>query len=290
MIFSKKSLIEDYVVEILDKGSLTGPDILSALNVVRGPVTKQALYKVLRKLKTAEVINKQGVHYSLNRVWLQEIKQFSSRHIQESSLTDVVDVLSFEDGDSVTYKFKNPFLMDIAWGHLYDIVYDATPKHQAMLNYHPHEWLILSRPKTEEFWLNRFTQDKKKMLFTIGGATFLDKKFQKEYSSKNVSINLNESYGLKQNQYLSVQGDYVFEITTDNNFEKKIGEFFGKIKKIEEINQKDILELSQLQHRTKLRLTKSKKKADSWRTKFKKDFYIPKPYYLFEGSTKDSRH
>ena len=46
--------------------------------------------------------------------------------------------------------------------------------------------------------------------------------------------------------------------------------------------QKQIKAISKQKYKSKLKLSKNKKKADAWRRKYKKDFYIPKPYYLFE--------
>jgi len=285
MIFSNKTRIEEHIIEILDNGAMEGPSLLHTLNSVYKNTTKQALYKALRKLVSDEVINKQGSHYSLNRYWLQRIHDFASRHVLGSKSIDVSNVLNFENGDSVSYTFKNPFLLDLTWGHLYDIIYEAMPTHQVMLNYHPHEWLILSRTESEKFWLSRFVTDKKIMCFSIGNTSFLDRKFQKEYGSDFVKVNLNESYGLEPNQYLAVLGDYVFEVTTDPAFEKHVHEFFTMVTKEEEINQKQITTISKLKYRSKLKLSKNKKKADMWRTKFSKDFYIPKPYYLFPEKT-----
>lgn len=282
MIFGHKTFIDEYIVEILDAGPATGPALLAALAKTHvPPPTKQAVYKALRKLMGEEVVGKQGAQYVLSRYWLQRIRQFLHRHLTEPERADVNNLLDFEDGDSVTYTFKSPSLLDSAWAHMYDIAYEANPTEHVMLNYHPHEWLILSRPETERLWLGRFAQDKKMMLFGIGGSTFLDRRFQREFGSEYVKINLNETYGLKSNQYLAVVGDYVFEITTDEKFEKRINELFIDVKSAEEINQKQIAALSKLAYRSKLKLSKSKRKADMWRTKFKQDFYIPKPYYLF---------
>jgi hypothetical protein len=231
-----------------------------------------------------EVINKQGAHYSLNRVWLQKVFQFTKRHTQGSESIDVQNILGFEEGDSVTYTFKSPFLMDLTWGHLYDILYEATPKEQVMLNYHPHEWLILSRPESEKFWLSRFAQDKKMMLFAIGNNSFLDKKFQKEYGSEYVPVNLGNTYGLKPNQYLAVLGDYVFEITTDIAFENRVNEFFASVNSEEEINQKQITAISKFKYRSRLKVSRNAKKARQWYARFKQDFYVPAPYYLQKQS------
>ena len=283
MIFGEKTRTEDMVVEILDKGSLSGPVLLGKIKwLFRPSLTKQALYSVLRKLQKNEVINKTGTQYSLNRVWLQKIHKLSLRHIKDTKNIDTAHVLDFEDGDSVTYKFKNPFLMDITWGHLYDILYEVNEPYQVMLNHHPHEWLMLSRTETERYWLNRFKEDKKMMLFSISGNSPLDKKFQKKYSSEHIKINLGKSYGLKPNQYLSVVGDYIFEITTDLNFEEKVHNFFNEHDYIDETAQKQINAISKQKYKSKLKLTKNKKKADAWRRKYKQNFYVPKPYYLFE--------
>lgn len=282
MIFAEKTRIEEYIIELLDKGSLDGPHILNALQVDYSPtVTKQAVYKSLRKLLSEEVINKPGTTYSLNRIWLQRIKSFTDRHVSGLLNNDHTGVLDFEDGDSVTYRFKNPFLMDVTWGHLYDIIFEANEQHQVMLNHHPHEWLMLSRTETENFWLKQINMKKKMLLFTISGKTPLDKKFQKNWSSDYVKINLSESYGLKPNQYLSVVGDYLFEITTDPEFEKRVDQFFTEHDYIDEAAQKQINAISKQKYKSKLKLSKNKKKADMWRKKYKNDFYIPKPYYIF---------
>ncbi len=280
MIFGDKTHLEEYIVELLDKGPASGPALLERLDRVHEPITKQAMYKALRKLLKAEVVSKQKSKYVLNRYWLQKIREFSERHTREATLVDANNILNFENGDSVTYVLKSPYLMDVTWSHLYDILYDASPKHHVMLNYHPHEWLYLSRPETERLWLNRFVQDQKIMCFTIGGTSFLDRKFQKEFSSDFVKINLGETYGLRHNQYLAVQGDYIFEITTDEEFERKVHKLFEQFDSESKVEQAKIHELSKLKYKSKLKLSKNKKKADAWRKKFKNDYYIPRPYYL----------
>jgi hypothetical protein len=141
---------------------------------------------------------------------------------------------------------------------------------------------MLSRPESERFWLSRFAQDKKMLWFGIGGNTLLDKKFQQENGNEYVQINLNETYGLKQNEYLAVLGDYIFEVTIDETFEKHVYEFFESVQNEGEIDQEKILALSKQKHRAKMRLSKNKKKADVWRRRFNKNFYVPKPYYLFD--------
>lgn len=281
MIFGNKTRIEEHIIELLDKGATEGAQLLIKLQKDYSPtVTKQAMYLALRKLIKEEVINKSSTYYSLNRVWIQKMRAFTERHTDSSSNIDPMNILDFEDGESVTYKFKNPFTLDITWGHLYDILFEDNDTHQVMLNHHPHEWLMLSRTETESFWLNQINKQKKMMLFTISGNTALDSQFQKEWSSDYVKINIGESYTLKPNQYLSVLGDYIFEITTDPKFEERVDRFFKENKTIDDSAKKQIEAISKRKYKSKLKLSKNKKKADAWRKKYKQDFYIPKPYYL----------
>jgi len=281
MIFGEKTRIEEYIIELLDTGSISGAGLLENLKETYSPtVTKQAMYQALRKLIKEEVINKTSEHYALNRMWLKKVQSFAERHTDNAEGVDPMNVLKFEDGDSVTYQFKSPFLLDITWGHLYDIVLGANDKHWVMLNQHPHEWLMISRTEAEVFWLGQIKKQEKMMLFTIGGAAELDKKFKKDWSSDNIKINTGESYGLKPNQYLSVVGDFVFEVTTDPKFEEQVDKFFLENKTINASAKEQIRLISQEKYKSKLKLSKNKKKADAWRKKFKQDFYIPKPYYL----------
>lgn len=281
MIFGEKTRIEEYIIELLDTRIMTGPTLLENLQKDYSPtVTKQAVYLALRKLMKEEVINKIGINYSLHRIWLQKIKSFAERHTTTNNDINPMNVLNFEDGDSVSYKFKSPFLLDIVWHHLYDITFEANEKYRVMLNHHPHEWLMLARTETESFWLSEVNKQQKMILFTIGGLTDLDRQFKRKWSSDYVKINIGESYGLKSNQYLSVVGDYIFEITMDESFEKEVDDFFKKNRKINELTQKQINAISKRKYRSKLKLSKNKKKADMWRKKYRKDFYIPKPYHL----------
>jgi hypothetical protein len=281
MIFGEKTRLEEYIIELLDKGSLDGPNLLTSLsNRYNKKTTKQAVYKSLRKLLDEEVINKTGNNYSINRMWIQKVKDFTDRHTNETDHVNKMNVLNFEDGDSVTYRFKNPFTLDITWGHLYDIIFEDDDRNHVMLNHHPHEWLMISRTETEKFWLGQINKRKKMMLFTLSKKTPLDKKFQKENTTEYIKINLNESYGLNHNQYLSVIGDYIFEITTDPVFEERVDKFFSENDYLDEMAKNQIAAISKQKYKSKLKLSKNKKKADAWRRKYKQDFYIPKPYYL----------
>jgi hypothetical protein len=276
MLFTEKRNIEEFIIELLNKAPLQGPLILESIQNQYGKFTKQGVYKVLRNLIDHEVVQKIDGKYHLNRYWLQKIYSFAKNHIEHSSSTDFAHVLNFEDGDNIVYRFKNPYLLDAVWLSLYDILYEHQNNNQVIIDHHPHEWMIIARPETEQYWLKRFDEDRKTVLLNISGNTILDKKFKKDWESKYRRINTGISYGLSDNQYLAILGDYVFEITLDKKFSGQIGEIFKTNENLTNDVLDIILSLSKRRFSSKLKLSKNKKKANIWRKRFEKDFHIPR--------------
>ena len=100
------------------------------------------------------------------------MREFSLRHTSNPHHIDTHHVLQFEDGDSITYQFKNPNLMGIYWGHIYDYIMDIHPRDIPIIIYHPHEWLIHTRKISEQYVLQRFEKDKK------NGSFFYRRKYK----------------------------------------------------------------------------------------------------------------
>ena len=268
--------IEDFLVELLHQQESSGPALLEKARAKDADISKETFYRVLRKLLEEEVVNKQSAIYQLNRHWLQRIYRFGKKHIETNQSIDADHILSFEEGDKITYKFKNPNLMGIYWGHTGDMIIESHNPKIPMLIYHPHEWLIHTRIASETFFLNRFTEDKKLVFFSIGGNTEIDTQFKKTWENKYRQIGTNINLGLKKTEYLNVFGDFIFKVTTSTRFAEDLEKFFKKNLKITEENKAELEALCNRRDTTKMTLTRSKKEADKWRTKFSKYFYLPK--------------
>jgi len=279
MLFSEqKKSLSDHAIDILDQGPLSGGELVKRL-IQDTQTSKESVYRILRELLQQEVINKAQKKYSLNRHWIQRMHAFSLRHTTSPHQIDTHGILQFNDGDSITYEFKNPDLMGIYWGHLYDYVMDVHPADIPIIIFHPHEWLIHARKTSEEYVLKRFEKDKKLVLFSIGGNTDLDKKFKKDWSNMYLKINTNISVNsIKKNRYINVLGDYIFEVRTTLAFEEAIDGFFQRNTVVNKSNEKELKQIIQKHYRTKLIFSRNKKRAQLLRKKFSKDFYIP-PYY-----------
>lgn len=266
--------LEETIIETLQEGGLPGPALLNTVSL-KISTSKESFYRALRALLKKEVINKHDAVYQLNRHWLQQIYRFSKKHIEENKAIDTDDILSFKQGDKITYKFSNPNDMGIYWAHTYDMIFEHHDPEIPILIFHPHEWLIHTRIPSETFFLNRFNEDKKLVFFAIGGKTEFDKEFKKNWESKFRQIGIGINFNTKNLEYINVLGDYIFKVSLSKKFNKDL-EFFFKIHK--EINLENKAELEKLCNRkdsAKMVFIRSKKDATMWRTKFKKYFFVP---------------
>jgi DNA-binding PadR family transcriptional regulator len=279
MIFGTKSKkIEEKIVEILDRNPLDGPSLLKKLTEQKNAPSKESFYRILRSLKEDEIIHKDGPIYTLNRIWLKRMRDFIDNHIQ----SDTLNILDMQDGDKITYKFKNPNLMGIYWAHSGNVVFDNVGSKTPILIYHPHEWLIYTRTHSEEFFLQNFVSGydhgKGKVFWIMGGNTPLDKKFQKEWNRGLLEIGTGLDIGAGKNLYVNVVGDYVFLVTTEKSFGEKLDAIFQKNEIMTPEALEELRDLTEKNYKTKLVLMKSKKEAEKWKKKFKKYFAISKDY------------
>lgn len=275
MLFAQtdKPKLEEVLIHLISIKGSDGPTLFTKTSHLL-PVSKETFYRALRSLLKGEVLSKHNKVYELNRHWLQRLNRFAQQNITNGYSTDTDHILNFEDGDKITYSFKNPNQMGIYWAHTYDIIFEKHNPNLPILIHHPHEWLIYSRPKAESLFLDRFEYDKKTVFFSLTGTTDIDRKFKRDYSSRFRQIALGINHGLKNTEYINVLGDFIFKITTSKRFAEDIESFYIKYK---EITPTNLIELQAIcSRRDKVRMTfiRSKREADKFRAKYKK-YFIP---------------
>ena len=267
---------EEFIVELLHNNESVGPTLFKEIQQKDPTVSKETFYRILRRLTNDEVVTKQSRVYQLNRHWLQRIYRFSKKSIETNRGIENGNILSFEEGDKISYKFKNPNLMGIYWAHTYDMVFEKHNPKIPILIYHPHEWLIHSRVDSETFFLNRFPEDKKIVFFAIGGNTNIDKKFKKDWDNTFRQIGTGINLGFKNTEYVNVLGDFIFKISVSKKFSEDLEAFFNRNKEITFQNKTELEYLCNRKDTTKMTLIRSKSQAEKMRIKFSKSFYLPK--------------
>ncbi len=275
MIFSQhtENNLEESIIEKLHKNNYDGPSLLETLRKNNPTLAKETFYRILRKLLSEEIVTKHSKIYELNHHWVQRIYKFSKKHIDES--VDKEGVLVLKEGDKISYSFKNPNLMGIYWAHTYDTIFEQHDPKIPILVFHPHEWLIHTRKSSESFFLNRFSEDKKIVFFSIGGNTALDKQFKKDWVGKFRQITTGIDYGFKKTEYINVLGDFIFKVSVSKPFGDNIDSFFKKHVAVTDKNIGELETICNRHDRTRMVLIKSEKESERLHKKFKKYFFIP---------------
>lgn len=110
MIFGKESeKTEERIVYELSLRAMTGPDLIEYFKNSPNPPSKESLYRILRQLQKDEIIHKNESLYTLNQIWLRRMRLFIDEHLK----SETMNLFDMQDGDKITYKFKNPNLMGI---------------------------------------------------------------------------------------------------------------------------------------------------------------------------------
>jgi hypothetical protein len=263
MFFSDKK-IENNIIHVLRFTPLSGPVLLEKVQKIK-KISKESFYRVLRQLLREEVVIKNKLIYSLNSRWIEKLSDFINSNNQYQPI-------DLDDGDQITYTFKNPQTMYNYWAYVYDIIFEKHNRKIPILLYHSYQWFIYAREESEKIFLNKFTKNKQLGLLSIGNNDQLQKSFKNKWSSKYLQINTGISYGNDNTVYINVVGDYIFKVYTTKKFASKLDLFFKTHSIITEQSQKELLIISQEKDKTKLVIKRSRKESQKWLARYKKDF------------------
>jgi DNA-binding PadR family transcriptional regulator len=276
MLFTQKKELEDMIIEVLQKDPMGGSELLEQIQLSKKHTSKETFYRVLRRLLSDDVVIKNKRLYMISSRWLEQLYEFSKKIRGEDSFGNGQEFLSLEDGNQITYNFKNAKSMYNYWAYIYDVVYERHNHKQPILIYHPHEWFIYGRVEAETLFLGRFTKDKQLAFLSIGGKTLLDKNFKKDWANEFLKINIGFDLGQENTDYINVVGDYIFKVSMSSRFAKDIDLFFQIHTDVTQENINELMKLVERTEKAKLVFKHSKKEADKLRMKFKKYFVFPR--------------
>ncbi|MES2225769.1 MAG: hypothetical protein V4480_03095 [Patescibacteria group bacterium] len=267
--------LENVLVASLHTQEASGPALLAAAQAFDPSITKESFYRTLRKLLVEEVVTKQDKIYRLNFRWLQRVYRFSKRYIETSYGVGQDDVLSFREGDTISYRFGTPNLLGIYWAHIYDMIFDLHDPKVPILISHPHEWFIHARTESESFFLNRFEEDRKLVFFSLASSTPLDKAFKKGWDSKFRQIGVGIHLGLKRTEYLNVLGDFIIRVSVSKRFSEDLDSFFERNPVMTPAAKRELIKLGSRKDPARMTFIRSRKEAEKWRIKYNKYFFVP---------------
>lgn len=259
---------EEYIIFILRNKVLSGPQLLKEVQK-KFSISKESFYRILRTLLLDEVILKNKTIYSIHSRWLESLSEFINYN-------DGNTTLSLQDGDQVTYTFKDAKSMYNYWAYMYDTLFKKHPRNTPILLYHSYHWFIYGRKEAETLFFKKFTKEKQLVLLSIGGNSLLEKDFKKDWASKYIQINTGITYGNENTVYINVVGEYIFKVHTSKKFAEDIKKFLHETKIITPQTLDVLKTIIERKDHAKLTIKRSKKESQKWFTKYKKDFVFPK--------------
>lgn len=269
--------LEQLIISHLQKGPLSTSDLLSALQKKRIGTTKQGMYAVLRKLIKAEIVVKHKTQLSLNAAWLTKMERFVSlaSHFYSSGVGSG-NFLDLTDGEHISYAFKSANSTDAFWIHVLLLLTEAYPE-AAFLAYNPHCWFFLVRPESERTLRDVIVRNKSQYLVIVGGKQPLDRAIRKEFDGKGSQYSMREKPLCKKNNYyLNVIGDYIIEVTIDVAQANAIERLYNSAKSFTPDIEDELRDIITSKGRTRLVVSRDKKKAEKLRRTLAKPFYIRK--------------
>lgn len=265
------------IVELLRTGPLPGRELLAKLNKRVGKTTKQGMYAALRKLITAEIVVKHKRQISLNVAWLTKLESFLSHAEQTYTKTPRPGtVLDMRDGDRIRYEFGNTNLTEAFWNHTNHVLAANHPK-TPWFGYNPHCWFFLADPERERGFRDFIAKNGGQYFIMADGTWPLDRAIRSEFDGKNSQYFIRHSpLFKKQDYYLNVIGDYLIEAWLDPAHARVIERIYASATEITADVQKRLRDVINSKGRTRLIVSRDKKKAERLRRTLAKPFYVRK--------------
>lgn len=267
-IFPPRGLAEQ-IVHLLRLGPLETSILIKRLQRSKTPATLQGIYKALRALRSQGVVFMQHQEATLNLHWLQELETFVriAEHAHKDLQASSGHFLQLQDGDRITYVFKNPLQVDAFWSHVLYILFEALPKLDRWYAHASHCWFLLGR-RDEELALRDYMIKRGiKYHFTVGHQTPLDRHLKHDFDN-NVSqyVLLDQPLFKERPNHLdlviNVIGDYIIEARYDKQTTDRIEHFYETTTRFTKEKQAEFETILKIPSRITLVIIRNQRKAD----------------------------
>jgi hypothetical protein len=273
----QNSNLEQKIIQSLQAGPVMSTVLVDQL-VTSERMTVQAVYAAVRRLRQDEIVLVQGKKLALNSVWLQRMGAFfteAQKVYLEKAREGGFSFGVLEEGDRVTYKFKNPVLLDQVWGQVFFELTKRVSVEVPIMIYNPHYWFPIVRQESEAVIFNWLQSQGYKAYFATASISNLDSKTIREFlKDMNHSYSLGVQKGYKSNFYMNIIGEYLIEVTLDEDVANKVERFFTER---ESCTPQDLAILKMIVESTgknKIVISRNKAKAKRIRTSLAKHFLI----------------
>lgn len=274
---SRGPTIENLLLQLLQKGSLTAVELIQRIRTERLNTTKQGVYRVLRKLRGEERVVIHGKSVSLNLQWIKRMGEFFSlAQFRYSARSGPDSFLNIGAKDRIVYFFKNLNLLDAFASHVLHMLDAVVDPAEPLFVYNPHEWFAYARAEAEEMLISTFGESKRAVLVTSAYDDPLDRELKKRFRSDLLQYHItHKPIADKSNYYFVILGPYLIEILIDEAIHDAIDRFYKETAIFDEKAKAELLAIVSRPGRSKLTISKRKSRIGRYIKLLSKKFYIP---------------
>lgn len=213
MIGYSNNNTEDIIVQILLNESKTAKQIKISLVERNKSISLTSLYEQIQKLIEKKIIIKTKKIYSINKEWLQ--------HIREIFVAKNEYVVS--NGEYIKHQTKGLGKAELFWKHVMHSLYSSYPNESVFIyNAHPFWDQVPGRKHSENDYFNYHEKNKRNGYYVLGGTTIHDINYRKEYSAQYFKIDLKNMNSFNRRDSITVIGDLIFTMSSSTSFAKHI--------------------------------------------------------------------
>jgi len=219
-----------------------------------------------------EELFKKWPNISPDHFSLESYKVRRGRELYDSLAFEYKDVLNLADGDSISYKFGNPFHMDRLWGDLASLLARHHHEHPVVF-YNPHSWFFIVRSRTEHDLFSMLHDQGITMLVACGSNAPLNKAtLEKAFANWRHQYKICASPHYGNNCYLNVYDDFIIEALLDSETSDEIDRFYARHDEIDAVNIKELRDIVSKKGKNQLTISRDKEKAENLRQELSCEF------------------
>lgn len=265
MIYSKQKYLEDFIIERLAIGESRVEVLYIEYSQLYKSVTKQAIYKALRKLCADEIVIKHKDTFSINNIWKKRVVNLLENSNRFPSL---------KEGESISYSFKSFKQLDEYWKHIQQ---GSSEKAKTTYFFCPHQywWFVPGRRESEINFYKLFEQNKEYAVLLLGGRSKTDMEMKKLLSSDFIQVHPEESHGLKMTDSLTIKNDLIIRTRLSLAASAIINNIFNLNLQYQE-TEKLLEKFFKKSIAVRILIERNQKKAEKLRKQIGKYFFIKK--------------
>lgn len=264
--------LESTIISLLRPRGMEGTQVIKETRRSFPSVTKQAVYQILRRLRKEEVVVVFKKEYVLSEVFVNKVIDFFEAAKRNLSKSD--PLLNLLDGEYISYHFKNSYITDQFWAHAFIVLSQFCHKGMPVMLYNPHEWFYIARESSERSMFEILDKSGIPALVLVGTTDPLDIVAQKYFQHGLFQYYAKQMSNQKRNYYLNIFNDYFIEVWLNPHVSCAIDEWYRNTKVLNDQAKKELQSIIGREGKTKIRISRNKKRANRLRRLFKKDFFI----------------